>query len=395
MSEPLPRAVRPFVQFTALLRTNGFSVAPEQTQTFIAAVGLLGPVTMRDIYRAALPTLAPPPERRDEFDALFRLMFHGQTLAAPSDAEPEDDEDLEIVDAKEGEMEPPETSEEEDAGGEATLAERLTVRQFQDEDPRESLRRLARGASEALPRQRSYRRRSAKTGDRWHMRRLLRDAVRRDGEVMSLPKLARKTRQRRVLLLVDVSGSMKSHTEDAMSLAHVLAQTADRVEVFTLGTRLTRVTRALRPRHRGQALGAVASLVSDWDGGTRLGDALDAFLRVPRFAAFARGALVVVLSDGLERGEPDVLTAAVAKLAGLAWSIAWLTPLAADAGYVPQTAALKAVLPYLDHLGNGNGLRALCDEILAMARHLDGARARPVRSASPAMPVRDGLRAHP
>ncbi len=99
MTEPLPRAARPFVQFATLLRANGFAVAPEQTQAFIAAVGLLGPVTMRDIHRAALPTLAPPPERRDEFDALFRLLFHGQTLAAPSDAEPEDDEDLQILDA--------------------------------------------------------------------------------------------------------------------------------------------------------------------------------------------------------------------------------------------------------------------------------------------------------
>ena len=381
MTAPLPRAARPFVQFSSLLRANHFAVAPEQTQSFIAAVGLLGPVTMRDIYRAALPTLAPPPERRDEFDALFRLLFHGQTLAAPSDAEPEDDEDLEVVDAQEGEIEPPDTTEEEEAGGEATAAERLTHRAFRDEDPRETLLRFARSAPLALPRQRSYRRRSAKTGDRWHMRRLLRDAVRRDGEVMSLPKLARKTRQRRILLLIDVSGSMKSHTEDAMSLAHVLVGAADRAEIFTLGTRLTRVTRALRLKQRAQALGAAAHLVSDWDGGTRLGDALDAFLRVPRFSAFARGALVVIVSDGLERGEPSVLIESVGKLSTLAWRVGWLTPLAGDAGYWPQTAALQAVLPFLDHLGSAAGLRSLADEILSLAPRLDSREARRIGSS--------------
>jgi uncharacterized protein with von Willebrand factor type A (vWA) domain len=219
------------------------------------------------------------------------------------------------------------------------------------------------------------------------MRRLLRDAVRRDGEVMSLPKLTRKTRQRRILLLIDVSGSMKTLTEDAMSLAHALMGAADRAEVFTLGTRLTRVTRVLRLKQRGQALGAAASLVSDWDGGTRLGDALDAFLRVPRFSSFARGALVVVVSDGLERGDPKVLVEAVAKLSTLAWRIAWLTPLAADAGYEPQTAALRALLPFLDHLGNGAGLRPLCDEILALAHRLDAREARRIRG--PLLPFRE------
>ena len=375
MIEPLPRALKPFVHFATVLRANGFAVAPEQTQAFVAAVWLLGPVSMRDIHRAAVPTLAPPPERRDEFDALFRQLFHGQTFAAPSEAEPEDEEDLQVLDAREGEIEPPETTEDQDAGGQATVSERLILRQFREEDPRETLRRFTRSAPGALPRQRSYRRRAAKTGDRWHMRRLLREAVRRDGEVLSLPKLTRKTRQRRILLLVDVSGSMKTHTDDAMSLAHVLVGAAERAEVFTLGTRLTRVTRALRLRNRGQALGATASLVSDWDGGTRLGEALDAFLHVPRFASFARGSLVVVLSDGLERGDPAVLVAAVAKLSTLAWRIAWLTPLAGDAGYTPSTAALKAVLPFLDHLGNGASLRSLCDEILTLARQFSARKA--------------------
>ena len=290
-----------------------------------------------------------------------------------------------MLDAADGELEPPDAGDEEDVGGQAASIERLALRHFADEDPRDTLRRFAGRLSGALPRQRSLRRRAARSGDRWHMRRLLRDAVRRDGEVLSLPKLARKTRQRRVLLLIDVSGSMKGSTEDAMSVAHVLTRVAERAEVFTLGTRLTRVTRALRLRERRQALSNTATLVSDWDGGTRLGDALDAFLRVPRFAAFSRGALVVIVSDGLERGDPDVLIGAVRTLSRLAWRIAWLTPLAADPGYAPRTAALQTLLPDLDHLGGGAGLGILCGEILSLARNL----ARPASSfAGAATPSR-------
>ncbi len=382
MTDPLPRGVEPFVRFATLLRANGFAVAPEQTQAFIAAVGLLGPRSMVDIHRAAVPTLAPPPERRDEFDALFCLLFHGQSLAASAEAGDEDE--MQAVDARDGGMEPPETSEDEESGGEATAVERLTVRRFDDEDPRETLRRFARAAPTALPRQKSYRRRASKTGDRWHMRRLLRDAVKRDGEVLSLPRMTRKTRQRRILLLIDVSGSMKAQTEDAMNVAHALARAVERIEVFTLGTRLTRVTRAVRHRRRAQALGLAATLVSDWDGGTRLGDALAAFLGIPRFAATARGALVVILSDGLERGDPQALTDAMESLSRLAWRIAWLTPLKADPAYRPETAALGAVLPFIDRLGNGAGLSPLCDEILSLSRRMTGRMMR-----APVLPLRE------
>src|ERR1700740_3854110 len=105
-----------------------------------------------------------------------------------------------------------------------------------------------------------------------------------------------------MLLLIDVSGSMKTRTEENMSLAHALVQATANIEVFTFGTRLTRVTRALRLKRREQALNAAAHLVSDWDGGTRIGDALQAFLAMPRFCAYSRGGAVVVLSQCVEGG---------------------------------------------------------------------------------------------
>ncbi len=174
--------------------------------------------------------------------------------------------------------------------------------------------------------------------------------------------------QRRILLLVDVSASMKGGTDRSLRLAHTLVQAADRCEVFTVGTRLTRITRALRHRREGPALDAAAASVADWDGGTRLGDALTAFLAVPRFAGFARSAFVVVLSDGLERGEPDALIAAVARLSRLSHAILWLSPLASDPDYTPQTAAMAAIAPMVARIGDGASTAAITREILEAAR---------------------------
>ncbi|MGL5115757.1 MAG: VWA domain-containing protein, partial [Beijerinckiaceae bacterium] len=111
-----------------------------------------------------------------------------------------------------------------------------------------------------------------------------------------------------------------------------------------------------------------SAVVADWDGGTRIGDALQAFLGVPRFAGYARGAATVVLSDGLERGDPAAMIGAVQRLAARAWRIDWLTPLASEAGYQPQTEALAAVRPLLASLGNGGSTAAVCRRILSLGQ---------------------------
>jgi uncharacterized protein with von Willebrand factor type A (vWA) domain len=166
--------------------------------------------------------------------------------------------------------------------------------------------------------------------------------------------------------LIDVSGSMKVRTEDNMKLAHALSQAAPNIEVFTFGTRLTRVTRPLRLKQREQALNAAAHLVSDWDGGTRIGDALQAFLAVPRFAGYARGAAVVVISDGLERGDVSALRDAVAKMARRSWRLSWLTPLATGPGFKPQTEALIAIERFVDDLLDGGSSGAIVSHILSL-----------------------------
>ncbi|MCP5084776.1 MAG: VWA domain-containing protein [Alphaproteobacteria bacterium] len=365
--EALPQAVRPFVQFTTLLRTHGFAVAPEQTQSFLNAISLLGPKSMQDIRRGAHATLAPPFERREEFDALFSTFFEGQIIAAPAQADGEDDE-IRAQEDQAGTFEPLVSEDENEVGEQASHTEALTRRTFEPLTDSQALARFNRLAPQSLPRRKVRRRKRSSQGDRFDVRRTLREAVRTEGDVMKLPKLARKTRHRPVLLLIDVSGSMKEHTDSYLRFAHALSRAVERIEVFTIGTRLTRITRPLAHRNAEQALIAAGQTVSDWDGGTRLGDALQAFLAIPRFAGFARGALVLVLSDGLERGDHMAMTDAVNRLARRAWQVHWLSPLAADARFVPETAALKSILPVLDGLAGAGSVESVCDCVLSLAK---------------------------
>ncbi len=360
-----PRALQPFLRLPHALRGAGFAAAPDQTVDFIAAVGLLGPRDMTDIWRAGRALFAIPPERMTEYDAIFRAVFLDQVIEAP--AEEAEDDSVEAYDPT-GETHALEVPDDDsEAGAEATAVERLAQRDLGDQADA-ALDRLTRDAARALPRRLSYRRHAVAKGDRLDLRRTLREAARRDGDALRLFETKRKRRQRRVLLLIDVSGSMKDRTEALLRLAHAVVQVAERAEVFTLGTRLTRITESLRPTERGAALARASEVIADIDGGTRIGEALAAYLAVPRFAGFARGAAVVVLSDGLERGTPDALIDAARRLSRMAWRFDWLTPLAADPDYTPATEGLTAILPHIDRLGSAASASDITDHILTMAR---------------------------
>ena len=360
----LPRATQPFVDFPSILRAHGFPVSPDQTIGFIEAISLLGPRNIQDIRRAGVAMMAVSRDRQEEYDALFNAFFLGQTVEAAVEGE---DEDVSAHEATGETEEIDAPDDDQDPGGDAATLERLSRRDFAPEDPTEALKRLRREASRRLPRRRSYRY-APGGGKLLDMRRTLREAAKRDGEVFTLSHRRRKTRQRRIVLLVDVSGSMQERTDDAMRFAHALTRAAERVEAFTLGTRLTRVTPALRIRNEGMALDRVFALVSDIDGGTRIGEALQAFLAIPRFAGFARGAAVIVLSDGLERGGTEAMEDAVRRLARIAWRLDWLSPLAADADYEPSTSGLSAILPHLDMLADGSQVSTIVDHVLGLER---------------------------
>ncbi len=360
----LPRAARAFVSFVALLRANGFVIAPEQTTAFLEAIALLGPRGPEDIRQAGLATLAPPPERRAAYDLLFRIHFLGGEETRGDEGE--DEEVVRLQEEGRGDEEPPLADEANESGEMAVRAEALAERRFGPSGPSAALRRLAREAPSRLPRRRGHRRMRARRGPWADLRRILRESTRNDGEVMRLGRLKRRARPRKMLLLIDVSGSMKARSEDNLRLAHALVQATPNVEVFTFGTRLTHLTRALRLKRREQALAAAAHLVSDWDGGTRIGDALQAFLAAPRFGGYARGAVVVILSDGLERGDLSALRDAVAKLSRRAWRMSWLTPLAVGPRFVPQTEALIAIRRFVDDMVDGGSSAAVVAHVLSL-----------------------------
>jgi len=362
----LPKASQTFVEFVQKLRGVGFAISPEQTMGFIEAIGILGPQSIRDIRAAAIAMLAISKDREGAFDALFRAHFYGQTLTPTVVGE--DDDELEVHEPGTETREVDIDGDEDDPGEIASGAEILSQRGFSVEENLETLNLFSRKAPNALPKRMSYRFNAASNGKRLHMRKLLKTASKTDGDVITLPWLARKARQRKILLLIDVSGSMSDLSDNYMRFAHALSQVSNSFECFTFGTRLTRITASLKPRERNVALARVSQAVADFDGGTRIGDALGAFLSVPRYAGYARGALVIIISDGLERGEPQAMIEAVEKISRMAWRLHWLSPLASAEDFKPDTEALSVVLPMLNDLSGAADLKSVCKHVLNIAR---------------------------
>ncbi|MGH3508974.1 MAG: vWA domain-containing protein, partial [Nocardioidaceae bacterium] len=214
------------------------------------------------------------------------------------------------------------------------------------------------------PRRRAHRRTS------WHRgevdaHRTLRNTLRRMGEPARISWRRRGTRPRRVVLLVDVSGSMSGYADALLRLAHRFVvgargaptgPTGGRVEVFTVGTRLTRVTQAMRLRDPDRAIVAAGETVPDWSGGTRLGETLQVFLDRWGQRGLARGAVVLVFSDGWERGDAELLKEQMRRLHGLAHRVVWVNPHVGKDGYQPVQQGIVAALPHVDDFVAGHSL---------------------------------------
>jgi len=166
-------------------------------------------------------------------------------------------------------------------------------------------------------------------------------------------------RLRRVILLCDVSGSMEAYARALVRFAHAAVAGRGQVEVFTLGTRCTRITRQLRTHDPDAALAEAAGAVSDWSGGTRLGEGLRSFNDTWGLRGMARGAVVVALSDGWDRGHPDLLAEQMARLQRVAHRVVWVNPLKATPGFTPVAQGMAAALPHVDELVEGHSLRSL------------------------------------
>src|SRR4051794_5071385 len=325
----------------------------------LSAVAHLDVLDPGAVYWAGRLTLCGGPDDLDRYDAAFAAFFGGEAPRPRRGgaAEPprlartaplqtgggsrDGDEPADLATRASGE----EVLRHRDVA-ELTLAER------------QQLRRLLALLAPATP-MRSSRRRSPSPTGAVHRARTVRRALRDGGEVSRLLHHRARARPRRVVLLVDVSGSMSPYADALLRFAHaaVRARPAS-TEVFTIGTRLTRVTRELRLRDPDRALAASGSAIPDWSGGTRIGEVLKAFLDRWGQRGTARGAIVVLCSDGWERGGAELLAEQMTRLQRLAHAVVWVNPHKGRSGYEPLTAGMVAALPSVDHFVAGHSLAA-------------------------------------
>jgi uncharacterized protein with von Willebrand factor type A (vWA) domain len=253
----------------------------------------------------------------------------------------------------------------------------LAHKDFADFSPEEISR--ARVALERLPwipGERRTRRWIRGRGPRVDIRRALARSVKTGGEVVTLPTRRRRTRPRPLVLLCDVSGSMERYSRMLLHFAHGLAQRRGRLEVFLFSTGLTRVTRQIRLRRLQHAVEAVSKAVPDWSGGTRIGPALRQFHQQWARRVLHRSPVVLLISDGWDRGDPDVLRAQVARLQRSCHRLIWLNPLIGTLDYAPLTRGLQAALPFVDDFLAARTLADLAELALHLSAVASGAPSR-------------------
>jgi uncharacterized protein len=345
------------------LRAAGLQVGTGQVLSFCRGLAQLDPTDLRDVYWAGRACLVSCHADLVAYDAAFARYFLGDSgpQLVLGGGEPP-------ADASRGRLEVPLAAREQrpaadDVGRVASDVELLRHKDFAECGPDEldAIGRLMDGLVIATPMRRTRRTARARRGIRPDLRRALRAQIRRGGTVLPIPRRRPRVRPRRLVLLLDVSGSMSSYSRALLQFAYAIAQGPARVEVFCFGTRLTRVSGALARRDPDQALRQAAETVVDWEGGTRIGESVREYLRTWAWRGGCRGAVVVLCSDGLERGDPDVLAAAMARLQRLAYRVVWVNPLKTGPAYEPATRGMRAALPHVDLLVPGHNLASLVD----------------------------------
>lgn len=356
-----PGVTGALVGFARTLRRAGVDAGVERVQAMLAAVDELGVTTARGGYWAGRLTLCGQPDDLPIYDAAFAAYFgdgrapvrrpriaHPRPaqlslgLGAAPGADGHDEADSVVALSASA----AEVLRHRDLAA-LTAAERAEVRRM--------LALLAPGTAT-----RPGRRYRPARGGPIDPPRTVRHLLRHGGQPVRLAHRVRRERPRRLVLLVDVSGSMAQYSDALLRFGHAaVRRRPTHTEVFTLGTRLTRVTRALRHRDPDAALRAAGDTIPDWRGGTRLADSLGAFLDRWGQRGTARGAVVVLGSDGWERGDPAQLAAQVARLSRLAYRLIWVNPHRGKPGYEPVAGGMAAALPYLDEFVAGHSLAAL------------------------------------
>jgi len=359
----------PFVSllanFAGELRAAGLAVGSGDVLVYCSALGRLDPADLVDLYWAGRTTLVNRHDDIAAYDQVFRRFF----LAAQEPAQDMLTLMLRASAQAQGALAlpatEPGTDEHEDEavlGWMASDVDALKHKSFAACTPEElaALRRIMTRIRLTPPRRRTRRSAPARTGSRPDPRRTVRESMRTHGEPTRLYWRRRKVRLRPLILILDISGSMADYSRSLLQFAHSAKRSGGRVEVFCFGTRLTRVTGAMECRRPDEALERAARVAFDWDGGTRIGDCLNAFVRGWARRGLCRGGVVVICSDGLERGDPDVLAAAMERLSLLSHRLVWLNPHKGDdRNFRPSTLGMMVAAPHIDLLLSGHDLNSL------------------------------------
>jgi uncharacterized protein len=381
-----PRAAEPraadaplvgmLVAFGGELRRAGLAVGSGDIVAYCTAMASLDPTDLLDLYWAGRTTMVTRREQIPVYDRVFRRFF-----LADGDALPEAVRlTLRSVAETQSVLLVPATETTPDGGDErpaqlglmASDADVLRNKAFAACTPDElaALRRIIARLRLAPPRRRTRRTTAAKSGRAPDPRRTVREMMRNHGEPARMFWRRRRLRQRPLILILDVSGSMADYSRNLLQFAHSARRASGRVEAFCFGTRLTRITRALERRRVDEAMEQAARAVFDWEGGTRIGDSLDSFVRQWGRRGLCRGGIVVICSDGLDRGDPQVLSTAMERLTRLSHRVVWMNPHKGnDRAFRPSTLGMMVVAPYVDVLLSGHNLRSL-EELAAVLPEL-------------------------
>ncbi len=380
--------------FGRRLHEAGVPVSAERAGRFAQALTLVAPVARRRLYWTARAVFVSDPAQVNAFDAVFAEVFgapgsapaialeDARPVPAPPDRRPEPEDERRP--ATEGEPERPDLWSTEaspaPAGGRrrprseqavptvASDEEAIASKRFDALEPDElaALYRLMAQLALATPTRRTRRFERAPHGARIDLRRSLRASLRTGGDPIRLSRRRRRIVARRLVLLCDISGSMEPYARTYLQFLTCAAASGPRAEAFAFATRLTRLTRALHSRHPERAIQQAAATAPDWSSGTRIGHALKTFNDRHGRRGMARGAVIVILSDGWERGDPALVGREMQRLARLAYRIVWVNPRVAASGFSPQAGGMAAALPHCDALVSGHSLAALTEVIEAI-----------------------------
>ncbi|MEO6021263.1 MAG: VWA domain-containing protein [Knoellia sp.] len=355
--------------FARALRAAGVAVTADRERTYLTAVATVGLEDQTGVYAAGRATLCGSPSDLARFDLVYAAWFGAQRPTAARRAPNRPPSTVADLRDDEASGDSSEDSESDDVRARASATEVLRRRDIASMSAREreAMTRMFSTLRPQPPRRRTSRMTTARRG-RVDARRTMRDMLRRQGEPGMIRWQQRSERPRRVVLLLDVSGSMSAYADALLRLAHVWCRGAGQVEVFTIGTRLTHVTSALQQLDPDRALVSAGNTIPDWSGGTRLAQGLKAFLDLWGRRGMARGAVVVLVSDGWERDDPEALAEQMRRLHSLAHHVVWANPHRGHPAYQPVQQGIVAALPYVDSFVAGHSMAAFA-ELLEVVEH--------------------------